>query len=326
VQDNISKFVDRGYPGRLLAQQQHTRYSRSIDAVTEAEVFEEYPADAKPLDVLLSATEDELELLGIDNVELYENYLAVEQEKETQLAEFWQEVDELTEKITNMTEDELQEAFNTDSDSMRSVSTSYSNTFTLTDWVNKTTWYRVPTYCGSNVIAFIMLGLGTKSGYENVPTTDNNIQLKTYYENIESTMGKGPKLFHWFGGDSLNGWLIDFSDGRYQLDTHWGIPSIVSHDWIPINSSIHSNQLPVIFLRLPKVEDIASGFHYRTIIGTRKADTRLKFKVGWWTVTIPVWSEGQYYMHDNGADGEENRTWWEGWSLYHFQAASVLKK
>lgn len=35
--------------------------------------------------------------------------------------------------------------------------------------------------------------------------------------------------------------------------------------------------------------------------------------------------EGQYLMHDNGADGGASPSWWEGWSVYQFQSASVIK-
>jgi hypothetical protein len=323
VVNHTGKLVDSGYPGRLLVQKQYGRYSRSIDAVTGAESLSEYPVDAKALDVLLSATREDLERLGINSDEMYANYLAVEMEKAGQLGLFWQEVEELTDKIISMTEEELLEAFNTDSGAARSISTSYSGTYTLSDWVNKSAWDHQITYCGPNVIAFIILGLGPKSGYANLPTTNNKNQLVNYYETIESRMGKGPKLFHWFDGDSLNGWLINFTGGRYNLATHWGIPTIVSHNWNPINASIRGNQLPVISLRLPKITNISGGFHYRTIIGTRQATTNLKLKVLWWTVTVPLWSEGQYLMHDNESDFHN---WWEGWSLYQFQAASVLRK
>jgi len=315
------KFIDKGYPNQLLIWEQNT--SRSIDASTGITDSNEYPIDAKALDVLLNATKEELELLGINSDEIYENYLAIEKDRAEQLALFWEEIDEINDNIINMTEEELLEVFNSNLSTARSVTTSYSGTYTLSDWVNKSTWTDTGTYCGPNVIAFIMLGLGTKSNYPNIPTVNNYNQLINYYNDIEDRMGKGPKLFHWFEGDSLNGWLMEFTGGRYYLATHWGILTIVSHDWSAINSSIRYNQLPAISLRWPKINNISGGFHYRTIIGTRMAETNLKFKFLWWTVSIPIWMEGQYLMHDNRSDGHN---WWEGFSLYQFQAASVLKK
>jgi hypothetical protein len=321
VVNHTGKLIDRAYPGRLLIKEQNT--NRSIDAATGVADSNEYPVDAKALDVLLNATQEELKLLGIDSDEIYEHYLAVEREKAEQLALFWQEVDELNDKIINMTEEELLETFSANVIEGRSISTSYSGIYTLSDWVDKSKWEDTNTYCGPHVIAFTMLGLGTKSGYPNIPTTNNEAQLLNYYNDIEKRMGKGPKLFDWFGGDSLNGWLTEFTGGRYYLATHWGFPAIVSHDWTAINASIRSNKLPVISLRWPKIEKINGGFHYRSVIGTREAVTNLKFKILWWTVSIPIWWEKEYLMHDNWADGHN---WWEGWSLYQFQAASVLKK
>lgn len=142
---------------------------------------------------------------------------------------------------------------------------------------------------------------------------------------FQGSMKAEPKLFEWFGGDSLNGWLNTFTGGRYRLATLWSISSMVCHDWNLINGSIRGNQLPAISLRFPKKENLLGGFHYRTIIGTRQVSTKLEFKVLWWTVSIPLLSEGQYLMTDNRADGGSNDLWWEGWSLYHFQAASVIK-
>jgi len=325
VETSAVKLVDSGYPGRLLAQQDYGEYSRAVDADTGSEVLNKPDPDAKVLDVLLNASKEELKLLGIENDEVYNSYVAAEKQKAEQLATFWQEVDQLTDKITSMTEEELQEAFNAKSDSARGISTYASNTFTLKDWVEKSTWSSKGTYCGPNVIAFIMLGLGTKSGFANIPIFDDYNQLINYYGAIQNSMKEGAKLFDWFGGDSLNGWLNTFTGGRYRLATLWSISSIVCHDWNLINVCIRGNQLPAISLRFPKIENIGGGFHYRTIIGTREVSTKLEFKVLWWTVSIPLLSEGQYLMHDNGTDGAYNGTWWEGWSLYHFQAASVIK-
>ena len=323
VMTGTGKFVDCGYPGRLIIKQQYNNSSRSVDTGTDNEVHAEYPFDVKAIDFLLNATKDELELLGIDSNEVYENCIEAERKKVEQAEAFWQEVDELTEKITSMSEEELKEVFGAEPEYARiSTSVSYSNEFTLNDWTDKRYWTDDGTYCGPNVIAFIMLGLGTKSGYKNIPTSNDYYQLKKYYKDIQTQMGEGPKLFHWLGGDSLNGWLETFTNEKYSISTHWGIPAIVNHGWESVDMSIRKNNLPAISLRLPKIENILGGFHYRTIIGTRKATTTLETKILWWTVTIPIYAEGQYLMHDNSADGSN---WWEGWSLYQFQAASVVK-
>lgn len=327
VMTGTGKFIDSGYPGRLIITQQYNNSSRSVDTVTDTEVYAEYPVDVKAIDFLLNATKDELELLGIDSNEVYENCIEAERKKGEQLEAFWQEVDELTEKIISMSEEELKEVFGAEPEYARiSTSVSYSNEFVLADWNGKTGWYRPGgIYCGPDVIAFVMLGLGTKSSYNSIPSSNNYSHLKNYYEEIQKKMGEGPKLFHWIGGDSLNGYLEKFTNGKYSVSTHWGIPAIVNHEWEPVDISIRENNLPAISLRLPKIERIEGGFHYRTIIGTRKATTTLKTKILWWTVTVPIYAEGQYLMHDNGADSGTSASWWEGWNLYQFQAASVVK-
>jgi hypothetical protein len=95
---------------------------------------------------------------------------------------------------------------------------------------------------------------------------------------------------------------------------------------VTVNDEIRRTNLPAISLRAFTlahiVNDGKSGFHYRVVMGTRKAESYIKAKVLWWTVKIVYWMEGQYRMHDNGTDG---KTWWESPSLYHFQAASVVK-
>ncbi|MDR2956209.1 MAG: hypothetical protein LBV43_14135 [Prevotella sp.] len=323
VLNNTTQFVDSGYPSRL---EQKPYRARSIGTIAGTEGTDDYQVDTQALDILLNDSKEELERLGINIGEIKENYLNTQREKAAQLALFWQEVEELENKVINMTEKELQKAFNNYSSIARSTAITYSGTYLLNDWLNKSTWYDSGTYCGPNVIAFIILGLGTNSGYANVPISNDKKQLENFYKTIEGQMGQGPKGYHWFEGDSMNGWMNTFTGGTYKIVTNWGIPFIVNHDWESINASIRGNQLPVISLRLPKVETFSGGFHYRTIIGTRKATTTLTQKVLWWTVTVPLSSEGQYYMHDNGADGGINRNWWEAWSLLQFHAASVAKK
>ncbi|MDR0723504.1 MAG: hypothetical protein LBF75_12085 [Treponema sp.] len=319
VSRGSKKLLDTAYPGRLLMEGPFP--GRSLDAATGAEATTVYPPSMKGMDFLEAASTEQLEALGISAEALYQQYRSAEQEKVRELAIFWEQVDELSDKIRGMSEADLRTAFGDEAPHPRGVSTSYSDTYLLTDWYGKETWHDYPVYCGPNVIAFTMLGLGTMSGYPGIPTVNNQSQLASYYQAVESRMGKGPKLYYWFEGESLDGWLRTLTRGRYRLGAHWGIPLIADHSWDGINRAIRGNKLPVISLRWPKIESFSGGFHYRTVIGTRKTKPSLSFKVLWWTVTAPLWSEGQYRMHDNGAD---NRNWWEGPSLYHFQAASII--
>jgi hypothetical protein len=320
VSAGSKKLLDTAYPGRMLME--GARAGRSVDAATGAEDTRVYPASMKGADFLAAASPAQLEALGISTEALRHRYCSAAQEKMRELAVFWEAVDALTGHILSMSEEELRTTFGDESPQGRGISPSYSDIYLLYDWYCKETWADYPVYCGPNVIAFTMLGLGTTSGYPGIPTAPNTSQLQAYYRAVELRMGKGPKLYYWFAGDSLNGWLRTLTGDRYSLGAHGGFPMVVDHRWGGINRAIRDHNLPVISLRWPKIESFAGGFHYRTVIGTRKPNTSLSLKVLWWTVTAPLWAEGQYRMHDNGAD---HRNWWESPSLYHFQAARVIK-
>lgn len=302
IRQGSKRLLDTAYPGRLLME---------LDVATEDTRV--YPSSMKGVDFLEAASQDQLETVGISTEALRQQYRSAEQEKVRELAVFWEGVDELTGTILGMSEAELRTTFGDTQG--RGGSPSSSDTYLLHDWYCKETWADYPVYCGPNVIAFTLLGLGTTSGYPGIPTANNTFQLQAYYRAVESRMGKGPKLYYWFKGDSLDGWLRTLTGDRYSLGVHW------DHTWGGINRSIRGNNLPLISLRWPKIESFTGGFHYRAIIGTRKTNTSLSLKLGWWTVRVPPWAEGQYRMHDNGAD---HRNWWEGPSLYHFQAARVV--
>jgi hypothetical protein len=319
------RLVDAGYPGRLIMRQANS--SRAVDAETGLEDATEYPVDMKTKEFLETADAETLAAFGITDQETLDAYIAVEAEKEAQLGEFWEEVDEVIENILSMTEEELLEAFGEDPDTPRGVVDEYS-TYTLKPWYDKGGWYHPRgIICGANVVAFTMLGLGTASGYAGIPTTNNQAQLDVYYQAVEDDIGKGPKGYYWFEGNSLDGGLRRLTNGRYRLSAHYGTPFIVSHSWSVINSEIRNRQLPVISLRTSRIEKILTewkwDWHYRTVVGTQKQTSYLQFKIAWWSAKIKLWDTLWYRMHDNGADG---KNWWEfHLSLYNFQAASVVK-
>jgi hypothetical protein len=320
---NEGKLIDAGYPGKLLMRESNG--GRSIDAATGAVDETEYPIDVRVKEALENAPAELLEKFGLTSQDLIDQYIADEVKKEKELAVFWEEVDGLTEKILAMSEEELEAAFGEDAARL-SVGTDYSSEFLLYDWENKSGWHNFKSvYCGPDTVAFIMLGLGTRSGYPNIPLKNDSDRLLAFYNAVQQNMGAGPKLYQWFNGDSLDGGLRRLTGGRYSIGAHWGT-LVLSHNWDMVNNSIRRNSLPAISLRMSSLAHVLSSFswdwHYRTIIGTRKATSYIEAKVLWWTVKTPYWTEGQYRMHDNGFDG---KTWWEGPKWNHFQAASVRK-
>jgi hypothetical protein len=330
VSAQSGKVIDSGYPGRLLIRQTGTQ--RSVDAVTGAEDSGEYPVDVNVSDFLLNADSATLEAMGITGAEIYEQYLAQEFEKEAQVGAFWEEVDALTEKIVSMTEEELKQAFGEDAGAARSIISTSTSQYILQDWYNKRDWHNPRGYCGPNVISFIMLGLGTKSGYSGIPTANNPNQLDAFYQAVQNKIGAGATyyLFPLATKLSLCDGLKTLTNDRYRLDPYtakilWY--TVADHSWARIDSSIRNNNLPVVSLRTftyAKVRDEDDWqFHYRAIIGTKSTITSLTIKIFWWTVTSRLLEcEKQYLMHDNTTDGGN---WWEGWKLYQFQAAGVLK-
>jgi hypothetical protein len=314
---NEGKLIDSGYPGKLLMRK--ASGERSIDAASGAVDETDYPIDVRAKDVLENAPAELLEDFGLTSQDLIDQYIAEETEKEEELAAFWEEVDALTENILAMSEEELEEVFG-ENTARLSFGTDYS-TFILSDWENKSGWEnRFGQYCGPDVVAFIMLGLGTHSGYPNIPVINNRNRLQAFYLAVQQNIGTGPKVY-----DSLDGGLRRLTGGRYRIGAHWGT-TIVSHNWGFINDLIRRNNLPAISLRMSSLTHIINKFdwawHYRTIMGTRKTTSYIKAKVLWWTVKIPYWTEVHYRMHDNGTDG---KTWWEAPMWNHFQAADVAK-
>jgi hypothetical protein len=324
ISGGAGKLVDVGYPGRLIMRRANS--SRAVDAETGLEDAAEYPVDVKVKKFLETADAETLAAFGITDQETLDAYIAAESEKEAQLGEFWEAVDETLENILSMTEEELLEAFGEDPDTPRGVVDEYS-TYMLNPWYDKGGWYHPKgIVCGPNVVAFTMLGLGTASGYAGIPTSNNQAQLDAYYRAVENNIGRGAKGYYWFEGDSLDGGLRRLTNGRYRLSAHYSIPGIISHSWSTINSEIRNRKLPVISLRTSKIEKILTewkwDWHYRTVVGTQKQTSYLEFKIAWWPVKIKLWDNFWYRMHDNNADGTN---WWESPSLYHFQAASVVK-
>ncbi|WP_062326809.1 hypothetical protein [Treponema endosymbiont of Eucomonympha sp.] len=321
VSANKGKLIDAGYPGKLFVRNNGS--SRSVDAATGKENLTAYPVDVKIKDLLENADRETLEKLGITSQETVNAYLAQESIKEEKFTRFWAEISKIENDILNFPEEELSQLLEIGIEPMGWLIDAGSDTseYKLPDWTNIRNWKNPSGYCGPNVIAFIMLGLGTKSGYENIPTTNDVIKLYQFYADVENTIGTGPKYFN-----SLSDGLENLTKNKYRLYSHWGI-FVFDHSWRPIDKHIRKEKLPAVSLRSSKFIDWSSpesafAWHYRAIIGTKTKTHWVKI-----FIKIPIWSEHWYYMHDNGTDGPLTDAWWEPEiTWYHFQAASVGKK
>lgn len=192
-------------------------------------------------------------------------------------------------------------------ESARGVYTTHSDEskHILWDWYGKRDWNRYGGDCGSNCIAFIMVGLGTNSGYASVPLNGGS-HVKDYYNEIEKQIGKGPNL-----PSHLSHKLSDFTQNRYRLSsTSVSFSSMYSH--------MRGNNLPGISLRGSRSPS-SYEFHYRTIVGGKREKAKLILKVFRKKKTLKTWYDDFYYLHDNGADGRdffENAHKWYDIAVY----------
>ena len=297
VSTGSAKFVDSGYPSKLCAKTDSERAAES-DAEVELNVLE----------ALEALSSEELEGLGLGDKSEQEKLKAEIEADREEKAEIWKSIDEATEDILSLSEEELEDKYfsdDNDEPSRKVVYTDHSVTsqWYLHDWYDTTGWNYSGGYCGPNCLAFIIAGLGEKSGYDGVPKSYwGRNSIIEYYDDIERYVGTGPKTFSTLSND-----LSDLTGGRYNL-------SKGSNSFTSISDYMKSNNLPCISLRFSKSIH-SPALHYRTIIGCRRERAKLIVKIFRKKKTINSWYDDFYYIHDNGADGrdfmENARKWYD---------------
>jgi len=287
VSTGSAKFVDSGYPSKLCAKTDSERAAES-DAEVELNVLE----------ALEALSSEELEGLGLGDKSEQEKLKAEIEADREEKAEIWKSIDEATEDILSLSEEELEDKYFSDDEEDSSRKVLYTDhemtsRWYLNDWYDTKDWNYSGGYCGPNCLAFIIAGLGEKSGYNGVPKPYwGSDSINRYYSDIENYVGTGAKSF-----PTLSNKLRSLTKGRYKLSS--STPSYLS-----MTSHMASENLPGISLRCSKsVKDIA--FHYRTIVGCRRERAKLILKVFRKKKTINSWYDDFYYMHDNGADGRD---------------------
>jgi len=109
ARSNRGSFIDAGYPSKLLFRNVAT--GRSMEAETGVEDMEEYPVDVKVKDLLKDLDPSLYEEYGITSQDMYDAYIAQQNELEERMNEFWQEVASVKHEILKLTEAEILEAF-----------------------------------------------------------------------------------------------------------------------------------------------------------------------------------------------------------------------
>ena len=303
-----AKFVDTGYPSKLVI-----KGSASLRSATDENDAEK---ELSILEVLETFSEEELQELNLADKSVQEDVKAEVREEQQKIAEIWNQIDEVSENIINLTEEELMEIYFSEETERKIIYNDYSikSVFKLENWIPKSNWYQPEgIFCGPSTVAFIMLELGKNKckGYDGtIPDVEEIDDLNNYYATVEKQIGKGPKTF-----GILSSRLFKYTNGNYKLES-------CKHSHSVILEHMESEGLPCVSLRCGKSSS-SKAFHYRTVLGLKTEKVRTILKVFGYKKTLLSWNDHFYWMHDNGADGEnfyENAN-----KLYEISACKLVK-
>ncbi|AGT44317.1 hypothetical protein [Treponema pedis] len=303
------KLTSVNYPNQFIVRETEVN-SRSIElgetqfkdaltgkAVERSAVF----IERSIVECLHEADEETLKQLEI-TPEAKIQMLTEAEEHTSAMSDLWKHIDEITPKILTTTDEEVEREYKNPYAITVEAERHIYNTETtavqktiLDDWYNKRDWGNPYCYCGPAAVAFVVIGLGEKSGYKNTPLSIfEREKINNIYKFFENTIGTGPKVI-----SSLSNGL-----GKH---TNYKIEQKLCHKWNDVNSHLSNYNLPVISLRSGWYGDW--GFHYRVIIGTETDRLREYHKISWWWFgwKSKYWTKDKYshwyYMHDNGSDG-----------------------
>lgn len=306
------KIIDLNYPSSLYLKSTNTnRMINNNGNIVEGELC----TDLTIQDFLNNSSI--LDELGIDESQV-STLVDLKESFEEENKEYWNFIKENEEIILATTDEEIQSIYDRiygDSSSRGIKTTTTKSENLLYDWSEKVTWYNPGGWCGPSCISFITLGLGEKSGYNDVPLFNDAKKIKKMYEDFEDEIGTGPKVF-----SHLNKGLSALTD--YKLVNDFG------HLYSTISSNVSKYQLPCISLRGSKgLSSDTIQWHYRTIIGTKTVTKKTKITAFNKTLLTFKDVDNYYAIHDNGTDGDPNKYFFESsFKLYHLWSAHVEEK
>lgn len=283
------KLTDYNYPSGLIIK--NRKNARLIDPAgkdIEGDVTKEITIK----DILSEADEDMIEDLGITE-ELAEELLLEQEKQAAELREYWEKIRQNEEILLAVTDEEILAAYDRkyNSNSRAITTTTSEKSNILPSWKEKSWWYNPKGWCGPNCVCFITLGLGKKSGYANVPLTDDKSKIYAMYKAFENKIGTGAKLI----GD-LNKGLSAYTDYKLVSD--------VGHIYSVIAKNISRNN-PSISLRGSKgLTSDTIQWHYRTVIGTKTVTNTTKVTAFGYTLLTFNTYDNYYAIHDNGCDNK----------------------
>ncbi|MBN1797012.1 MAG: hypothetical protein JW822_00425 [Spirochaetales bacterium] len=310
------KIIDSGYPSNvsynLVASMGNL--SREIDPETGVAVGSNIESEVPVLDFLRNTDQKTLEKLGIDSLEKYDELMQQALERQAEIDEFWNIIEEAKEEIINVTDEDIKAAALLNKQYTTRASEYW---LVLYNWYDKRYWWNPGGWCATNCLSFISIGADCYPGWSGgYPGINNADAIKAVYDTFYAELGKGPDVWE------------DIKPALSKHTTYTLSLSNKSHNWDQVNSKMKTYHAPAMSLRTTAIINgtIKWAFHYRVVMGlyknTYNATVYLFGIIPIGTVTL---TDKWYLMHDNGSDG--GASWFElAGSIAQFESVSAKKK
>lgn len=313
VASSEGKLVAINYPSNIGVKTKNS--ARVINSTSDDLLSTENGEEVSVLDFIENADAETLEALEITDEAKVTLIKEIEEEQEN-LKEYWDFIAENESIILATTDEEIQVAYEelygeNNRAVIHSQSTDY---YSLSEYVEKSTWTNPGGWCGPYAMGFVTLGLGKKSGYTNIPTTNDTMAIYSMYQKFEDTIGTGPKTFS------------QLSKGLQSLTNYKLCTYPLGDDYTVKKNYIKNKGLPCISLRTSAIGK-SWAWHYRVIIGTKTVTNNTKVTAFGKTLLNFNTYDNYYRMHDNSADGPCYGAFYEKANrIYQIRSAYVTEK
>lgn len=313
VANSEGKLVAINYPSNIGVKTKNS--ARVINSSSDDFLSTESGEEMSVLDFIENADEETLEALEITDEAKVTLIKEIEEEQEN-LKEYWNFIAENESIILATTDEEIQAAYEElyEKNNRAIIHSQSTDYYSLSEYVEKASWANPCGWCGPYAMGFVTLGLGEKSGYTNIPTSDNQDEIYAMYQKFKNTIGTGPKTFSQLSKGLQS--LTDYKLCTYPLGDNYTVKK----------NYIKNKGLPCVSLRTSAI-DKSWAWHYRVIIGTKTVTNNTKIAAFGKTLINFNTYENYYLMHDNSADGPRYGTFYEKANrIYQIRSAYVTKK
>lgn len=360
IRDEL-KLVAVNYPGKFVVGQTNIIGIKGLDNVESVEFRDGITAEKLDKDnvfiplktkVMLETADDKaLETVGVTTEEKLK-MLEILKEEEEEAKDLWEGIDEQESHIVLMTDDEIESMiFSENTSQGGGISTKsvynkkklWSTEKTLYDWDDKARWIpEYGSYCSTNVLSLIVMGLGEKSGFFDYALKGKNTSaekeaalravIPSKWDTDKVRMRKINDIYARFDNElGINHNAIPIRNARIIESLRTALSNRTNYTmelhgtgWDRVDNHIRNYELPVVSLRIGgwfRYKSLA--LHYRTITGTWKGYYEYKHK--YFKRRKPKYGyEYWYWMADNGTDG--TRFWECATGSYQTQTGLVKRK